>query len=384
MNSLHSRVVVVLLAGIVCARADGGAPTSKDDEAVQREIARLDSVKPRASNRPLNNFSVSYQLGLNIRTTFKGFGAFRANNPGPATHPANHEYDDGYNRVDAQGNDHTDQGFPNTTTFWGYQNSSQWNHANNTVEMHSAASQPFADVSNDDPQNGFQLSYERVLGECDRFYWGFESAFGFTKLDVNESKTVTSPVVVATDAYAIPPDPLFGGFSIPAAPYNGPFSGDLGTSLLSDIPIRSVAANGQFATVMSTRHLDANVWRVHLGPKLHVPVKDRLEFEFSGGLGIAVVDSTFGFNEQIFLPPSVSLPDGSLSAVRHGSSDNQGALVGGYLGGNIAYWVWRDAKIFAGVQWEDLGTYRHEIGTHVAEVDYTDALSVLLGFNVGF
>ncbi|MGZ4988899.1 MAG: hypothetical protein ACXWBP_12695, partial [Limisphaerales bacterium] len=327
--------------------------------------------------------SMSYQLGLNIRTGFKGFGGSPPSaNPGPATHPANHSYDDGYNNIDEQGNNHSG-GFPNTTTFWGYQNDSQWNHTANTISMHSSFTQPFGEIKNDDPRQGFDLADERIIGQSEKLYWGIEASFGFTKIDVNENSTTTSPVLVTTDAYAIPQDQFFDTFSVPAAPYNGPFSGSSGTSLLGDIPMRTVAPNGDFATVVSDRHFDANVWQLHLGPKLHIPICNRLELDFAGGLGVAVFDSTFSFHEQVFLPASVSLSNGATST-QHGSSDSVGVVAGGYLAGNIVIPIYPDERIFIGAQWQDLGTYQHRIGPHVASVDFTDAISINVGLTVSF
>ena len=367
-----------------CAYAQDRGPISKDEEALQREIVRLDAVKPRPPIRQLNNVSFTYQLGLNIRTTFKGFGAFQPKNPGPATYPGNHTYDDGYNYVDAQGNNHSDQGYPNTTTYWGYQHDSQWDHVANTISMHSAASQPLADVKNDDPRHGFDLAYERIIGQSEKLYWGVEASFGFTKIDVNEDKTVTAPVLVTTDSYAIPKDLVFDTYSVPPAVYNGPFSGDFGTSLLSDIPMRTIAPNGDVAMVVSDRHFDANVWQLHLGPKVHIPVCNRLELDFAGGLGVAVFDSSFNYQEQVFVPGSVNLTGGATSTVQRGSGDSLGAILGGYFSGNIVIPLYPDERIFIGVQWQDLGTYQHRIGTHVAQVDFTDAISVNFGFGVSF
>jgi hypothetical protein len=378
---------LALIAGFMtaaCAYAQNGGPPSKDEEALQREIVRLDSVKPRPPIRPLNNVSFSYQLGLNIRNTFKGFGAFQPKTPGPATYPANHTYDDGYNSIDAQGNNHSAQGYPNTTTFWGYQNDNQWDHTANTISMHSAASQPLADVKNDDPRHGFELNYERIMSQGEKMYWGIEASFGFTKIDVNEDKTVTAPVLMTTDKYAIPQDLVFDTFSVPPAAYNGPFSGDFGTSLLSDIPMRTIAPNGEVATVVSDRHFDANVWQLHLGPKFHLPVNNHLELDFAGGLNVAVFDSVFSYQEQVFLPASVSLTGGSSSTKQRGSSDSLGAVAGGYLAGNIVIPIYPDERIFIGVQWQDLGTYEHRIGSHVAQVDFSDAISVNLGFGISF
>ncbi|MDB6058382.1 MAG: hypothetical protein JWO95_2226 [Verrucomicrobiales bacterium] len=383
MTSLRLVIVAgVLIAGF--ANAQENEPFSKSEEAVQREIARLNAVKPLPPIRPLNSFSLYYELGLNIRTTFKGFGGYRITNPGPASSGANHTYDDGYNYVDSTGNNHSDQGYPNTTTYWGYKNDSQWNHSANTISMHSAASQPFADVKNDDPRQGFQMAYERIICQSEKWYWGIETSFGFTKIDVNEDKTVTAPVLVTTDAYAIPQDLVFDTLSVPAAPYNGPFAGSLGTSLLSDIPMRSVAANGQMATVVSDRHFDANVWQLQLGPKLHLPICNRLELDFAGGVGLAVFDSSFGFREQVFLPASSSLTPEDNPPTQRGSSESLGVLVGGFLAGNLAVPIYPDERIFVGVKWQDLGTYQHRIGSRVAQVDFTGAISVNIGFGVSF
>jgi hypothetical protein len=375
----------LVIIGADSLRADDG-PLSKDEEAVRREIARLDSIKPLPSIRPLNNVSFSYQLGLNVRATFKGFGTaantFGGSNPGP-NGPGNHEYDDGYNRVDAEGNDHSAQGFPNSTTYWGYVNSSQWNHANNTVEMHSSHPSAFGDVSNDDPRHGFEIEYERVIGEHEHWYWGIEAAIGYSIIDINENRTVVAPVLTTTDAYAIPFDPVIQSNSIPQAPYQGPYQGSLGTSLLTNIPNRTVAPNGEVATLVANRHLDANVWRVHVGPKLHVPVNNRLELAFAGGVSVGVVDSHFNFSEQVIFPSSLSGISGQPPRTQ-GASEEQNALVGPYLAGSLVIPLTPDTRLFGGVQWEDLGRYHHSIGAHTAELDFSDSLSVSFGFSIGF
>jgi hypothetical protein len=379
----------LVMVGAVLSRAADG-PLSQDEEAVQREIARLDSIKPRPSLRPLNNVSFSYQLGLNVNATFKGFGTaanlYSGSNPGP-NGPGNHEYDDGYNRVDAADNDHSAQGFANSTTYWGYLNSSQWNHANNTVEMHAAHPGNFGDVSNDDPRHGFEIAYERIMGEHEHWYWGIEATFGYSVIDVTENRTIFAPALTTTDAYAIPFDEVIQSNSIPQAPYFGPSDGALGNSLLTNIPKRTVTPNGDVSALIATRHIDANVWRLHLGPKLHIPVNNRLELAFAGGVSVGVVDSHFNYREQVILASSLignlNQP-GQQPAPQEGSSESQGALVGPYLAGMLVVPLWPDARIFGGVQWEDLGQYHHSIGAHTAQLDFSDALSVSLGFSVGF
>ena len=55
-----------------------------------------------------------------------------ANDPGAATPGTDHNYDDGYNRVDSSGN------AGGMTSDWGYQNGSQYNAVNGTIRMNSA------------------------------------------------------------------------------------------------------------------------------------------------------------------------------------------------------------------------------------------------------
>jgi len=254
--------------------------------------------------------------------------------------------------------------------------------------MHSAHATGFSDISNDDPRHGFEISYERLMHEYEHMYWGIEASFGYSVIDLNENRTLVAPVVTTTDVYAIPPDPVFVDpegnptYSVNGAPYSGPYTGSFGSALLGDIPTRSIAPNGEVAALIATRHLDANVWRVHLGPKLHVPVNNRLELAFAGGVSVGVVDSHFNFSEQVVFPSSLS--GVSQPPRTQGASEEQNALVGPYLAGSIEIPLTPHARLFGGLQWEDLGRYHHSIGAHTAQLDFSDSLSVSFGFNIGF
>jgi hypothetical protein len=61
-----------------------------------------------------------------------------------------------------------------------------------------------------------------------------------------------------------------------------------------------------------------------------------------------------------------------------------GALVGPYFNGMVVVPLRPNSRIFAGLQWDDLGKYHHSIGAHVAELNLSDALSVSMGFGVSF
>src|SRR5215469_11292299 len=83
----------------------------------------------------LNSISLGFQLGFNIKTSFKNIGRFpAATNPGSTNGLSNHVYDDGYNLVDSSNNRH-----PNGTNSpiegtwnWGF------NNFNNQVQKNGA------------------------------------------------------------------------------------------------------------------------------------------------------------------------------------------------------------------------------------------------------
>src|SRR3954453_18024238 len=86
---------------------------------------------------PVNRFGFSYRAGFNVSARFRNVaGLTQVNDPGPAVAGANHNYDDGYNRVDNTGNNH---GGTIATWNWGYENASQVNGTSD-ISMHSASS----------------------------------------------------------------------------------------------------------------------------------------------------------------------------------------------------------------------------------------------------
>src|SRR5215472_12719714 len=59
----------------------------------------------------LNFVSLGFQLGFNLKTSFKHIGRFgAATNPGSTNGLSNHFYDDGYNLIDNNGNEHFNNG----------------------------------------------------------------------------------------------------------------------------------------------------------------------------------------------------------------------------------------------------------------------------------
>src|SRR5581483_6583262 len=146
-----------------------------------------------------SSISFSYRSAFNIKSSFEHVGRIGLSNPGPATRATDHFYDDGYNRVDSTGNDHFgDQ----STTFWGYQNDSQYDSSGTgSIAMHSASAPGGSSKNTDDPQSGAELAYSRELMRGDHWHGGFEGAFDYQHVYVKNSGTFHSTVTHVTDVY---------------------------------------------------------------------------------------------------------------------------------------------------------------------------------------
>src|SRR5690349_2363534 len=104
--------------------------TSVAASAQTNWLTREDLICPCL--QPVNRFGVSYRMGFNISARFKNLGGYTAGtNPGAAIAGIDHNYDDGYNRVDSSTNSN------NSTWNWGYQTASQI--SGNSVTMSSSS-----------------------------------------------------------------------------------------------------------------------------------------------------------------------------------------------------------------------------------------------------
>jgi hypothetical protein len=323
-----------------------------------------------------NRLSLSYRLGLNITADFRKLGGFPAlTDPGPDTGAtANRNYDNGYNRVDITGNNHQ-PGFPNTTWNWGFQGGGAVQ--GNSIVLQSASSPATAVSRNNDAgvNHGFELAYQRELRREEHWRGGLEVAFGFTTLQINDSRVLRNEVNLLTDTFAAP-----GGVeALPGYPFgpNDSYSGSyaapgalLDSSLGPGQRVRSVVA--QAATVTGWRQLDADVYLFRLGPYLEFPLTGKLSLFINGGLNVAVGATEFSFAETVSY-------DGGPRAVRSGSGSQTDVLWGGYAGGGLAYAVNEQWGVFAGAQFQTAGRALNTQGGKEAVLDMGRTIVVTLG-----
>ena len=318
------------------------------------------------ADRPLNRFGLSYRAGFNITAKFKNLAGFtQMNNPGPATRRTNHNYDDGYNRVDSANNS------LGLTWNWGYENASQV-PGDGFIHMHSisSAQQSASKERDDDPQHGLEVTYNRQLGRVGQCFWGLEGAFNFTDVTFRDGQKSGRTVSLTTDRYDLtsPPPPVIP----PEAPYHGTFEGP--GPAISDLPVRTVSA----ATASGSSKIEASIYGFRVGPYLDVPLSEKFGLSFSGGLAIGILDSTFDFEESVVSPST------GVAVARSGSDSEDDVLFGAYVGANISYAITESINVFAGVQYQYLDSYSHRVSDKKADVDLGKSIFLTVGFGYSF
>jgi hypothetical protein len=303
-----------------------------------------------------NHFGVDFRMGFNIRAKFMNFGV----GPPPAAPAAgsavNRKYNDGFVNVDSSHN------AGGVTWNWGYEKSSQI--AGDTLQMHAnSVSTGAGESRTDDPNLGLELSFVRDVGHMSWGRWGLKAAFGYTDMGFRSSNPLTANGQTITDTYPL------NGVKPPVAPYAGSFGGP--GPVIGSAPTRSVAQSQ--VIIAGNRSLEASLYDLRLGPALDVDILQNLSVEISGGLALGVVDSTFAFNETTGSGSSTS-----------GRSHDSGFQTGAYGEAGLAYRVCKSACLFAGAQFQYLGEFNQNVGGRAAQLDLSQSVFCLFGFQTRF
>jgi hypothetical protein len=329
-------------------------------------------VRLEAPKENLNRISVGYAAGWGFKATFeRPSGSNRG--PGPATGGGvDRFYDDGYNRVDQTGNA---SGY---TSFWGYKNDSQLDAANDRLLMHSTRSTggKMDDVE-DDPQHGFQLTFNRQLGRVkdQKWAWGLEAAFGWTPIDIDASGKSPFGTRTITDAYnlnGVRP-PWVGGNSDPQyAGHAGTFEGP-GT-LIEDSPTRTITRN----PIAGSRRFEADFYYLHLGPYIEMPISGKWSAVVSAGLSLGLMDGQLHFNELVANPTT------GTTRRERGHVDDADVLVGGFLNATLNYALNEKWSVFAGGQFQSMSSYEAEGKGRKVTLDLTINPYAVAGVSYSF
>lgn len=365
-NTVQLMAAAVMLLGSPVVILAGEA----DDPA--RRV-RLQDPEPVEKDR----FGISYRASFNITAQFKnvgvapGVGKAGSRGPGRAASGVDHFYDDGYVRVDST---HSGSGY---TWFWGYKDAGQI-QPNDTLAMHSSSVVPIkSTTTDDDPQHGMEVTYNRELGRSEKhnWSWGLEAAFGWTDIDLEDHRPLSGGVRMVTDAYDL------GGIDPNVPPYSTEYPGHAGNyegpgPLLDDRPSRSISFSASGASVTGKRRFEADLFTWRLGPYIEFPIDEHWTFGLSAGAALGLVDGEFWFSQLVSTPAGRNL--------QRGRGSNSDLVFGGYVGGTIRYAINERWSLFASGQYLGLTGYSAEARGQKVEMDFARTASGIVGLSFSF
>jgi len=313
------------------------------------------------------NFRLGASLMFNVKADFSLNGPVSVNRQptGPVGQPgADHYYDDGYVRVDNTGNAGGD------TTYWGYDNASQVDVANNRIVMRSVRSFDASEQISEDAgaSPGLDVAYGGHIRDWGRLRLGWEAGYGFTPFDFKDSTTLDAVFERDVQAFST------GGIALPPAPYSGGPSG-IGPA----IPDVSTALPDEIlgGTITGTRELDVNLHALRAGVTLFWRFQPRWSLVGSLGPAMGLVPGSYNYAETF------NMSDGSV-ATESGSLSHTEVVFGGYAAATIHYRVMQSADVYLGLQFMSLQDAEFGNSQREATLDLGATFNLAMGVNWPF
>lgn len=302
------------------------------------------------------NFRVGALTGLGIKGQIKLRGSFAVNSSDPSAGI----YDDGYVRTDDTGN-------PNYTSFWGYENASQYSGGN--LQMHSASAFT-ANGSGRLEQEftvGVELAYGNNLRQWGRTRLGWEFGFGYLPISLKSAGSTSIPGSVTRTTYNF----STGTIIMPDAPYHGGSSGE-GPNI-NPVSTSSSSTN-TLGSISDLGELDATLFTFRLGPTLFYDLSPR--FGLAGGIGpaVGILAETCRFNELI------TFGDGTTARAR-GSFSTTDIVYGAYINLIVTYHAEENGDLFLGVQYMPMSGSTFSEGGREVSLDLSGQVYFTLGVN---
>lgn len=368
---------VSLVAGtaITAAAQDKNDAGTKPGGSGKKPADFLTEGEAPAAGGFLNGWSLAPSVGLNIRTTFKSLGGFTTQTAvGAAIGGVDHNYDDGFNRVDSRA-------IPDgLTRNWGFSNASQTPGDGTVLRMNSSSSAAdLTSQSGSDYKPGLEVRYRRQIGVLENLRWGIEGVFSWHDLSAEESHSLAGTVTRITDTYSL------NGFPA-AVPFTG--NADDPGPLISDIPARTSAVIPGGAVVTGQSKLDAALFAIKLGPQVEwrPSPASRWGLTLNAGLAAAIVNSEFTFSESVTIPsmgPGLQ-PGVSATQTRAGSGSTAEVLLGGYAGLSASYKFTDRLSLIGAGQYQNLGTFSQTVAGKKAEIELGNTILLSLGLRYSF
>ncbi len=303
-------------------------------------------------------FRLGVLVGFNIKADFKMSGTFNVSGHPPGV------FDDGYVLDD----DAVDDVY---TSYWGYNNASQYNPSTGVLTMHEANSFTATSSSSEaaDPQVGLEAVYGGNLWQWKKALIGWEFGFGWMPISVKDKSTVSTTFSRTAHTFDT------AGIVMPEGPYNGGPSGIGPTIFAAETGQSQETTPG---TIRGSRSVDLSFFTFKLGPAVHWELHRRVALELSGGAAMGYVTGDYVADEQILLS------DGSTTQnrLKKGNSD---IVFGGYFSALVLVHTVENADVYLGAQFMPLSSTTISGGAgREAELDLTGAIYLMAGINWPF
>lgn len=300
-----------------------------------------------------NRLSIGPRLGLNLKADFENSATnVLAIMPGTTTtNGINRTYEDGYVRVDSSGN------LSSQTSFWGYDNASQYTGGG--IEYHATRSGGNFEAD-DQPQYGAEIVYQRVLSPLpagSSLVWGMEAGFGYTNLSLEHER---DSALVLIDTYAIAVLP-------PSAGYEGTFAGP--GALLGSVPVRSMGT----AALSTQEELSGVLFSVRIGPFLEWQLARRIDLTVSVGVTAAHTNLDYEYSE-------IGTLGSGASYAANGQTSASKMLYGPFGGATLRFGISERAAFYVGSQYQRLTILEQSIDARTARFDPSGTLNLSAGF----
>jgi len=313
------------------------------------------------------HFRLGVLAGLNLKADFRMSGTFAisGSQPGQPVAGIDHFYDDGYVRVDQNGN------AGNYTSFWGYIDATPSQVSGGSLLFHSATSFTAngAASENGDIQPGLDLAYGGHLYRFGNMWVGWEMGFGWLAIDIEDRNPLAVRANRTVHSFAT------GGIVLPGAPYNGGSSG-VGP-VISDRPTELVGGDTINGTLGGSRGLDVSLYSLRFGPTLHWELPWQFALQVSGGGAVGFISGELNFNETL------QFTDGSSTGNRGSFSDDK-FVYGGYVGATLMYHAVKNGDFYVGVQYMPLGSATFSGGGREAQLNMSGGVYLSAGINWPF
>lgn len=325
-----------------------------------------EALPPKPESSPWT-FGVGYAHRFQLQADFQNLGGRVPGLPRPPLGTTIFgEYDDGFVRPDISGLD-------SSTTFWHYQNDSQFDPAGGGTLSLSIRDIPgTASVGERDDAGGVDFFARRDMGEFrlqgQEFRWGWQARLNYTRIDIANRDALSLAARETRDQF-----PLRGVIP-PLAPYTGLFEGP--GPLLNTDATRTVGPAAEGASVLGSRHLDADLFALSLGPWLEISPTPRLSLSLEGGLNLALIDGRYS--------QSSTTTSGTLVAAVQSEGSDRELIPGFYLGGGASYRFSEDWGVYFNARYDFLDDFSVGTGDSRANLSFDESFMISTGVLFSF